>query len=169
MPGERQIPKCLAVTRGTSILPSAVPTRVVLYTTMLYVLPEEPGIQPAMRQRGPVVAKPLAVFSLLCWWGKAGGIKAAQRLSVGKFETSPGCLIKPPCGLSEIHRTALELFSPSSLPLEGQGAPEEPLFRIFGPRCLCRSCEMQRCPSEWYGCAVWPGGGVQSNPVQLEG
>lgn len=41
------------------------------------------------------------------------------------------------------------------------------MFRIFGPRCLSRNEELQRCPSVSYCCAVWQGwwGAEQPSPA----
>lgn len=70
----------------------------------------------------PAVAKTLAMFSQLCRWGKADCRKAAQQLSIRKSETSPGCLIKPPCGLLEIHHMALKIVPTILTPLGRAGS-----------------------------------------------
>lgn len=70
----------------------------------------------------PAVAKTLAVLSQLRRRGEAECVKAAQQLSVGKFETSAGCLIKPPCGLFEIHHAALKIVPTILAPLGRAGS-----------------------------------------------
>lgn len=109
----------------------------------------------------PAAAKTLAMFSQSCQWGKADCIKAAQQLSVGKFETSPGCLIKPPCGLLEIHHTALKIVPTILTPLGRAGSTRRAFVWDFWssasqqepgtaemPQCLVLLC----CTARVVGC-----------------
>lgn len=114
----------------------------------------------------------------LCRWGEAGGAKAAQQLSAGKSETSPGCLIKPPCGLLEIHHTALEIVPTILTPLGRAGSTGRAFVWGFWtllfpgrdvPRFvrLCRSaaCRGGEKPSPAEGCGFIRMGTVCSAPA----
>lgn len=138
--------------------------------------PEEPGIQ---QHRGPCCGRAPARCSQACQRGEAGGAKAAQQLSAGKSETSPGCLIKPPCGLLEIHHTALEIVPTILTPLGSAGStgrafvwgfwtllvPCSDAPRFVSLRCSA-ACRRGEKPSPVEGMWIYPDGNSLLSPCR---
>ena len=117
--GDWHVPKCRSDTRGRITLPSAAQA---LHHDALQGYQRSQA--PSCPECGgdPATAEIPAMCPRLCQRGKADRMKAAQQLSVRKFETSPGCLIKPPCGLLEIHHTALKIVRTTLAPLGRAGS-----------------------------------------------